>query len=94
MGLVARLWIPRREIASAVNGILSSTELVVEAAHDVGRAIELYRSGSFGFADLMIAAAARRSGAKELVSVDRRAVVHLNSPGRVRGASHPSPKDC
>jgi predicted nucleic-acid-binding protein len=63
----------RTEIAAAVNGLLSSTELVIESANDVGRALELYRSESFGFADLMIAAAARRVGAKELITFDRKA---------------------
>lgn len=63
----------RAEIAAAVNGLLSSTELMIETPNDVGCALELYRSESFGFADLMIAAAARRVGAKELITSDRKA---------------------
>lgn len=66
----------RTEIAAAVNGLLSSTELVIEASSEVGRALELYRSESFGFADVMIVAAARRVGAQELVTFDRKAA-HL-----------------
>lgn len=63
----------RAEISGALNALLSSTEVVVEAAEDVGQAIERYQSEGFGFADLMIAAAARRLGASELVTFDRKA---------------------
>ena len=62
----------RSEIAGAVDGLLSATELVIEAADDVGPALELYRNDGFGFADLMIVAAARRVGAAELVTFDRK----------------------
>jgi predicted nucleic-acid-binding protein len=47
--------------------------LVIEAADDVGLAVDRYRNDGFGFADLMIAAAARRAGASELVTFDRKA---------------------
>ena len=63
----------RSEIAGALDGLLSATELVIEAADDVGPALELYRNDGYGFADLMIAAAARRVGAAELVTFDRKA---------------------
>ncbi|MET4102743.1 putative nucleic-acid-binding protein [Roseovarius sp. MBR-78] len=63
----------RSEIAGALDGLLSSTELVIEAADDVGLAVDRYRNDGFGFADLMIAAAARRAGASELVTFDRKA---------------------
>lgn len=63
----------RLEIASAIDGLLSSSELILEAADDAGPALDLYRSEGFGFADLMIAAAARRLGASEVVTFDRRA---------------------
>ena len=62
----------RSEIAGALDGLLSATELVIEAADDVGPALELYRNDGFGFADLMIVAAARRVGAAELVTFDRK----------------------
>lgn len=62
----------RAEISGALDGLLSSTELLIEAADDVGAALDRYR-GDFGFADLMIAAAARRAGAGELVTFDRKA---------------------
>ncbi|MGO4917510.1 PIN domain-containing protein [Pseudogemmobacter sp. W21_MBD1_M6] len=63
----------RSEIAAAIDGLLSATELLVEAADDIGPALELYRTNGFGFADLMIAATARRVGATELLTFDRKA---------------------
>ena len=63
----------RSDIAAALDGLLSAIELVIEAADDVGQAVERYRTEGFGFADLMIAAAARRAGARELVTFDRKA---------------------
>lgn len=63
----------RAEIAMALDGLLSSTELEIEAADDVGPSLERYRTEGFGFADLMIAAAAQRAGARELVTFDRKA---------------------
>ena len=62
----------RSEIAGALDGLLSATELVIEAADVVGPALELYRNDGYGFADLMIVAAARRVGAAELVTFDRK----------------------
>lgn len=63
----------RAEISSALEGLLAAVEIEVEAADDVGRAVFLYRDDGFGFADLMIAAAARRAGATTLVTFDRKA---------------------
>lgn len=63
----------RLEIASAIEGLLSSSELILEAADDVGPALNLYRSEGCGFADLLIAAAARRLGASSVVTFDRKA---------------------
>ena len=54
-------------------GLLAAIELVIENADDLGLAIELYRNDGYGFADMMIAAAARRAGARELVTFDRKA---------------------
>ena len=89
--LVELVWVLERaygyahsEVAAALDGLLSATELVIEAADVVGPALEIYRNEGFGFADLMIAAAAQRSGAAELVTFDRRAArlpgVRLISP--------------
>jgi predicted nucleic-acid-binding protein len=63
----------RADIAAALDGLLSATELVIEAADEVGVAVDRYRNDGFGFADLMIAAAARRAEATELVTFDRKA---------------------
>lgn len=78
--LVELVWVLERaygyarpEIAAALDGLLSATELLIEAADEVGPALEVYRNEGFGFADLMIAAAARRAGAAELVTFDRKA---------------------
>jgi len=62
----------REEIAGALDGLLASTELMIEWADAIGPALERYRNHGFGFADLMIAAAARRIGAGELVTFDRK----------------------
>jgi predicted nucleic-acid-binding protein len=77
--LVELVWVLERayrfgrvEIAQAIEGLLSATELVVEAANDVGSAIDLYRREGYGFADLMIASSVRRAGAKGLVTFDRK----------------------
>ena len=63
----------RTDIATALDGLLSARELLLEDADDIGPALELYRNEGFGFADLMIAAAARGAGAVELVTFDRKA---------------------
>jgi predicted nucleic-acid-binding protein len=63
----------RAEIAVALDGLLSATELDIEGSDEVAPALELYRNNGFGFADLMIAAAARRACANELVTFDRKA---------------------
>lgn len=63
----------RAEIAAALDGLLSATELDIEGSDEVAPALELYRNDGFGFADLMIAAAARRAGASELLTFDRKA---------------------
>lgn len=63
----------RADIAAAFDGLLSATELLIEDADDIGLALELYRNDGFGFADLMIVAATRRTGAVELVTFDRKA---------------------
>lgn len=63
----------RSEIAEVLDGLLTSTELRVEGAEQVGAALELYRNEGYGFADLMIVAAARRADASELLTFDRKA---------------------
>lgn len=68
----------RIDVSVALEGLLAATEIEVEAADDVGSAVFRYRDDGFGFADLMIAAAARRVGASPLMTFDRKAA---NLPG-------------
>lgn len=63
----------RAEIAGAIEGLLAAVELEIEAANDIGSALQRYRDDGQGFADLMIAAAARRVGAERLLTFDRTA---------------------
>lgn len=61
----------RADIAAALEGLLAAPEIVLEGDDEAGAAILLYREAGQGFADLMIAAAARRAGAARLVTFDR-----------------------
>ncbi len=63
----------RERIAEVLDELIASVELEIESADDVARAAFHYRSGGAGFSDLMIAAAANRSGAHPLYTFDRRA---------------------
>ncbi|WP_019956757.1 PIN domain-containing protein [Yoonia vestfoldensis] len=63
----------RVDVTVALEGLLAAVEIEIEAADDVGTALFRYRDEGFGFADLMIAAAARRAGATSLVTFDRKA---------------------
>ena len=78
--LVELVWVleraykyPRADIARVLEGLLSATELVVEAADDVGAVLQLYEDKGFGFPDLMIRQSSLRSGARTLVTFDRKA---------------------
>ena len=62
----------RDRIATALEQLVSGDALRFEAGDDVIRAAYGYRRGGVGFADRMIAAAARRSGADALYTFDRR----------------------
>ena len=62
----------RDRIATALEQLVSGDALLFEAGDDVIRAAYGYRRGGAGFADRMIAAAARRSGADALYTFDRR----------------------
>ena len=63
----------RAEVASALEGLLVAPEIRLEEHDDVGAALHRHRAGGAGFADLLIAAAARRAGASRVVTFDRRA---------------------
>ncbi len=63
----------RDRIATVLEQLVATEHLVIEAADDVARAAFRYRPGSAGFSDLMILAAAERSGARSLYTFDLKA---------------------
>ena len=63
----------RDRVATVLEELVATEELVLEAVDDVARAARGYRPGGADFSDLMIAAAAKRSGALPLYTFDRRA---------------------
>ena len=65
----------RSEIARVLEGFLSSAELEIEEGDSVGAVLQLYEVKGFGFSDLMIRQAARRSGAATLKTFDRKAAL-------------------
>lgn len=69
----------RDRVATVLDELIATEELVLEAAGGVARAARGYRQGRADFSDLMISAAARRSGALPLYTFDRQAA-------RVEGA--------
>jgi predicted nucleic-acid-binding protein len=63
----------RTQIATVLEQLVVTESLIIEAADDVARAAFRYRPDSVGFADLMILAAAERSGARPLYTFDQKA---------------------
>ena len=63
----------RSQIADVLEQLVSTEVLVVEAAADVAQAAFKYGTGSAGFSDLMILAAAERSQALPLYTFDQKA---------------------
>ena len=63
----------RARIAAVLEALVATEGIEIEAADDVARAAFRYRRGGAGFSDLMIAAAAERSGASPLYTFDRKA---------------------
>lgn len=63
--------VPHDQIAAALEALVATESIVVEAANDVARAAARYRQGGAGFSDLMIVAAAERSQASPLYTFDR-----------------------
>ena len=65
--------IERPRIADALDGLIASREVEVETADDIASAVAAWRDGGAGLGDRMIVAAARRAGARTLVTFDRAA---------------------
>ena len=63
----------RDQIATILEELVATEGLVVEDAYDVARAASRYRAAGVGFSDLMILAAAKRSGAHPLYTFDQKA---------------------
>jgi len=63
----------RKDIADALEQLVSTDVLVIETGADVAQAAFSYGTGSTGFSDLMILAAAERSNALPLHTFDRKA---------------------
>ena len=63
----------RDQIAAVLEELVATEGFVIEAADDVARAAFRYRTGGTGFSDLMILAAAVRSGAHPLYTFDQKA---------------------
>ena len=64
---------PVTRIATLLEELVATEDLVIEAAEDVARAAFDYRAARAGFSDLMILAAAERSGALPLYTFDQKA---------------------
>ena len=60
----------RERIATVLEDLLAIKGLEVEMSDDVARAASRFRGGGADFADLMIAAAAKRSGAEPVYTFD------------------------
>ena len=63
----------RAQVAKALEGLLGSPGLVLEAVGRVARALERYRHGGPDFADLMILLAAQEAGCAVTVTFDAEA---------------------
>jgi len=65
--------VSRERIATILQELVATKSLVVEAGDDVARAAFRYGAGGLEFSDLMVLAAAARSGARPLHTLDRKA---------------------
>jgi len=63
----------RDRITTILEELVATEGLVIEEANDVARAAFRYRASGVGFSDLMILAAAERSGAQPLYTFDQKA---------------------
>ena len=63
----------REQIATTVEELVGTLGLVFEEADDVAMAAYRFRSADVGFSDLMILAAAERSTAHRVCTLDRKA---------------------
>ena len=64
---------PKYEVASALETLLRSKELVIERADAVLLAVRSYRTNRGGFADCLISACGQEAGCKHTLTFDREA---------------------
>ena len=62
----------REEIAKALLGIVTASQLSVENAQDIASVVNLYRKEGYDFADLMIRQAAQRTENRVLKTFDQK----------------------
>ena len=62
----------REEIAEALLGIVTASQLSVEHAQDIASVVNLYREEGYDFADLMIRQAAQRAENRILQTFDQK----------------------
>jgi predicted nucleic-acid-binding protein len=65
--------IDRQRVADALEALVAAREILVETGDDVASSVAAWREGGVGLGDLMIAAAARRAGARAVATFDRKA---------------------
>ena len=63
----------RATICRAIEGLLESREIVIDAADDIGLALSRYARGGAGFADQLIIAISQRAGCNTVYTFDRQA---------------------
>ena len=62
----------RDQVATILEELITSEDLVVEVSEEVARALPLYRRREAELCDLMIVFAAKRAGADSLYTLDRK----------------------
>ena len=70
------------DISGVLEGLLCASELVIEEADSIGSLLQLYEVKGFGFSDLMIRQASRRSASHHLATFDKKAAL-LDNVGLV-----------
>lgn len=63
----------RTQLAAALDGLLRSKEIVIEAAEVVWKALRVFQAGKADFADCLIERAAATAGCSRTVTFDRTA---------------------
>lgn len=62
---------PRRQVLSALEGLLEATQFSIEDRDLARKAVDLYRAGRGDFADFLVGLGNRRDGCRDTVTFDR-----------------------